>query len=111
MANDIIEGTGNVFADLGLPDATGRQTKTRLAMAVNGIVKERRLKQTDTAAILGIPQPKVSALANYRLDHFSVEKLMSFLNALDQDVEIVIRPRREAVGHTSVFALSTRSPH
>jgi predicted XRE-type DNA-binding protein len=106
MTNEIIEGTGNVFADLGLSDATDRQTKTRLAMAVNAILKERRLKQTDAATILGIPQPKVSALANYRLDHFSVEKLMSFLNALDQDVEIVIRPRREAVGHTSVFALS-----
>ena len=106
MVNDIIEGSGNVFADLGLADAADRQTKTRLAMAVNAIVKERRLKQTDTAAILGIPQPKVSALANYRLDHFSVEKLISFLNALDQDVEIVIRPRREAVGHTSVYALS-----
>jgi predicted XRE-type DNA-binding protein len=106
MANDIIEGTGNVFADLGLTDAADRQTETRLAMAVDGIVKERRLKQVDTAAILGIPQPKVSALANYRLDHFSVEKLINFLNALDQDVEIVIRPRRDAVGHTSVFALS-----
>ena len=106
MANDITEGTGNVFEDLGLADAPDRQTKTRLAMAVNAIVKERRLKQTDTAAILGIPQPKVSALAKYRLDHFSVEKLISFLNALDQDVEIVIRPRRDAVGHTSVFALS-----
>jgi predicted XRE-type DNA-binding protein len=74
-------------------------------MAINAIVKERRLKQADTAAILGVPQPKVSALANYRLDHFSVEKLMGFLNALDQDVEIVIRPRREAVGHTLVFKL------
>jgi len=106
MANDITEGTGNVFADLGLPDAVERQTKTRLAMAVNAILKERRLKQATAAAILGIPQPKVSALANYRLDHFSVEKLMNFLNALEQDVEIVIRPSREAVGHTSVFALS-----
>jgi predicted XRE-type DNA-binding protein len=106
MANDITEGTGNVFAALGLADAADRHTKTRLAMAVNAILKERRLKQTDAAAILGIPQPKVSALANYRLDHFSVEKLISFLNALDQDVEIVIRPRREAVGNTSVFAFS-----
>jgi predicted XRE-type DNA-binding protein len=106
MENDIIEGTGNVFADLGLPDATDRQTKTRLAMAVNAILKERRLKQADTAAILGIPQPKVSALANYRLDHFSVERLISFLNALNQDVEIVIRPSREDIGHTSVRALS-----
>jgi predicted XRE-type DNA-binding protein len=105
VANDITEGTGNVFADLGLPDAAGRQTKTRLAMAVNALLKERRLKQTDTATILGIPQSKVSSLANYRLDHFSVEKLISFLNALEQDVEIVIRPSREAVGHTSVFAL------
>lgn len=105
VANDITEGTGNVFADLGLPDAAERQTKTRLAMAVNALLKERRLKQTDTATILGIPQSKVSSLANYRLDHFSVEKLISFLNALEQDVEIVIRPSREAVGHTSVFAL------
>lgn len=106
MASDITEGAGNVFADLGLPDAADRQTKTRLAMAVNALLKERRLKQTATATILRIPQSKVSALANYRLDHFSVEKLMSFLNALEQDVEIVIRPSREAVGHTSVFALT-----
>lgn len=106
MANDIIEGSGNVFADLGLPEAGDRQTKTRLAMAVNALLKERRVKQTDAAAILGIPQPKVSALANYRLDHFSVEKLMTFLNALERDVEIVIRPSRDAVGHISVFALS-----
>jgi predicted XRE-type DNA-binding protein len=105
VANDITEGGGNVFADLGLPDAADRQTKTRLAMAVNALLKDRRLKQTEASALLGIPQPKVSALVNYRLDHFSVEKLMSFLNALEQDVEIVIRPSREAVGHTSVHAL------
>jgi predicted XRE-type DNA-binding protein len=106
MERDIIEGTGNVFADLGLPDAADRQTKTRLAMAVNAILKERRLKQADTAAVLGVPQPKVSALVNYRLDHFSVEKLMSFLNALHQDVEIVIRPSGEEAGRISVLALS-----
>jgi predicted XRE-type DNA-binding protein len=106
MTNDIIEGTGNVFADLGFPDAAERQTKTRLAMAVNAILKARRLKQAETAAILAIPQPKVSALANYRLDHFSVEKLMTFLNALNQDVEIIIRPSRDDVGRVSVLALN-----
>ena len=106
MANEITRGTGNVFADLGLPDAADRQTKTRLAMQVNALLKERRIKQTDAAAILRVPQSKVSALANYRLDHFSVEKLMSFLNLLDCDVEIVIRPRRDAIGHTSVFAMN-----
>ena len=106
MANDITDGTGNVFADLGLPEAGDRQTKTRLAMAVNAILKDRRYRQMQAAQVLGIPQPKVSALANYRLDQFSVEKLMSFLNALDQDVEIVIRPRREATGQTLVFELN-----
>jgi predicted XRE-type DNA-binding protein len=105
MENDITKGAGNVFADLGLPDAADRQTKTRLAMQVNALIKAGRIKQTDAAAILHIPQPKVSALVNYRLDHFSVEKLMSFLNLLDCDVEIVIRPRRDTVGHTSVVAL------
>jgi predicted XRE-type DNA-binding protein len=106
MTNDITDGTGNVFADLGFPDAAERQTKTRLAMAVNAILKARRLKQAETAAILAIPQPKVSALANYRLDHFSVEKLMTFLNALNQDVEIIIRPSRDDVGRVSVLALN-----
>lgn len=106
MANEIIEGTGNVFADLGLPDAVDRQTKTRLAMAVNVLLKERRLKQVEAAGVLGIPQPKVSALANYKLDQFSVEKLISFLNALERDVEIVIRPSRKATGQTSVHALT-----
>ena len=106
MSNDVTEGTGNVFADLGLPDAGDRQTKTRLAMEVNGVLKSRRVKQTEAGTILHIPQSKVSALVNYRLDHFSVEKLISFLNLLERDVEIVIRPSREAVGHTSVFALT-----
>ena len=106
MTNDITDGTGNVFADLGFPDAAERQTKPRLAMAVNAILKARRLKQAETAAILAIPQPKVSALANYRLDHFSVEKLMTFLNALNQDVEIIIRPSRDDVGRVSVLALN-----
>jgi predicted XRE-type DNA-binding protein len=106
MVTNVTEGSGNVFADLGFADAADRQTKTRLAMAVNALVKERRLKQTEAAAILHIPQSKVSALANYRLDHFSAEKLMGFLTALDRDVEIVIRPRRDSVGHISVFALN-----
>lgn len=106
MASDVTKGTGNVFADLGLPDAVDRQTKTRLAMQVNALLKARRIKQIDAATILRVPQSKVSALANYRLDLFSVEKLMGFLNLLDCDVEIVIRPRRDVVGHTSVFALS-----
>jgi predicted XRE-type DNA-binding protein len=95
MTDTTIErGTGNVFADLGLADASERQTKTRLAMALNRIIKDQALKQIDAARLLGVPQPKVSALVNYRLDGFSVEKLMDFIVALGRDVEIIVRPRR-----------------
>ena len=89
----ITRGTTNVFADLGLPDATERQTKTRLALAINDLLKSRKLKQREAAELLGIPQPKISAIKNYRLDNFSVERLMEMLTALDRDVEITIRPR------------------
>jgi len=107
---EIERGTGNVFADLGLSDAEERQTKLRLAMEVNEIIKARRLKQAEAGVVLGLPQPKVSQLVNYRLDGFSVERLMGFLTRLDRDVEIVIRPRREPhtdgqLGQVSVHAL------
>lgn len=103
---EVIRGSGNVFADLGLPDPEERQTKLSLAMEINAIVKARRLKQTEAGVLLGLPQPKVSQLVNYRLDGFSVERLMGFLTRLDRDVEIVIRPRRDdGAGHVSVHAL------
>lgn len=103
----ITRGTTNVFADLGYPDAPERQTKTRLALAVNELLKNRKLKQREIATLLGIPQPKVQTLKNYRLDYFSVERLMEFLTALNQDVEIMIRPRtnRRKVGRISVLAV------
>ncbi len=88
----ITRGITNVFADFGYADAADRQTKTRLALAVNELLKARKLKQREIAILLGVPQPKVSALKNYRLDQFSIERLMEFLTALNQDVEIMIRP-------------------
>jgi predicted XRE-type DNA-binding protein len=102
----ITGGTGNVFADLGYADAEERQAKLRLAHAINGVIARRRLTQVTAAKKLGVNQPKVSALANYRLDGFSVERLMTFLTALDQDVEIVIRskPRSRATARISVVA-------
>ncbi|WP_368911224.1 helix-turn-helix domain-containing protein [Taklimakanibacter deserti] len=84
----IIRGTANVFADLGYADAEERQTKLRLARTINGIVARRSLTQAAAAEKLGTDQPKVSALAGYKLDRFSVERLMTFLTALDQGVEI-----------------------
>jgi predicted XRE-type DNA-binding protein len=87
----IFKGSGNVFADLGLPNAQEKQTKVRLAAAINHILAERHLSQTRAARHLGINQPKISALSHYRLDGFSVERLMHFLGRLGCDIEIVIR--------------------
>ena len=86
--------SGSVFTDLGLPDAAELDTKVRLAVEINRLIKDRRLTQVTAAECLEVSQPKISALKNYKLDGFSVERLMSFLLALGQDVEMRITPRR-----------------
>jgi len=88
--------SGNVFADLGLPDAGELDTKVRLAVEINRLITTQGLAQVTAAVRLEVSQPKISALKNYKLDGFSVERLMNFLLALGQDVEIRIRPRRTA---------------
>ena len=89
----VISSSGNVFAGLGVRNAEEKQTKVRLAVAINQILQGRKLSQTAAARRLKVNQPKVSALANYQLEGFSVERLMNFLTALDHDVDIVIRRR------------------
>ncbi len=100
----VAQSSGNVFADLGLRDAVEKQTRVRLAVAINQIIQTRRLSQAAAARLLDINQPKISALVNYRLAGFSIERLMNFLNALDRDVEIVIRrkPRSNRAARTVV---------
>ena len=95
-----------MFADLGFPDAAERQAKLRLAYALNQLLAGRKLSQAEAAKVLGVTQPKVSALRNYKLAGFSVERLMNLLTALDQDVEIVIRrkPCSRKAGRISVVA-------
>src|SRR5260370_32338709 len=87
----VIASSGNVFVDLGVRNAEEKQTKVRLAVAINQILQGRKLSQTAAARRLKVNQPKVSALANYQLEGFSVEPLMNFLTALDPDLDIVIR--------------------
>ena len=107
-ANDeqVVHGTANVFADLGYPDAEERQTKLRLAYAINLIIAEGHLTQSAAAEALGVNQPKISALLHYKLEGFSVERLMTFLTALDRDVEISIKKKSRArsSGRISVVA-------
>src|SRR3954463_8052254 len=89
----VTRGTRNVFADLGFTDATSRQAKVRLAYAVNQMLENRKLTETAAARLLGLTQPKVSALKNYKLAGFSIERLITLLTAVGDDVEIVIRNR------------------
>lgn len=102
----IVRSSGNVFADLGFADAGERQTKVRLAIAINDVLQRRGLSQGKAAGQLNINQPKVSALSKYRLQGFSVERLMRFLTSLNQDVEIIIRdrPRTRRPGRVFVTA-------
>jgi predicted XRE-type DNA-binding protein len=104
----VIPGSGNVFADLGLPDADENQTRVRLAVAINQIIAAQRVSQATAARLLGINQPKISALANYRLEGFSVERLMHFLNALDRDVEIVIRKKPRSRRSARILVTETQ---
>jgi predicted XRE-type DNA-binding protein len=92
-AERVIPSSGNVFADMGLPDADELDTKARLGATINRIVERRGLTQAEVAAALEINQPKVSALLHYKLEGFSVERLMRFLVALGQDVEIVVKAK------------------
>jgi len=102
----VTPSSGNIFADLGFADSEERRTKVHLALAINKILTQRRVPQVEAARQLGINQPKISALVNYRLEGFSVERLMQFLNALGRDVEIVIRskPRSRRPARTFVTA-------
>jgi predicted XRE-type DNA-binding protein len=86
----VAASSGHVFAELGVRNAEEKQTKVRLALAIHEIVRSQQLSQA-AARRLKVNQPKISALLNYQLAGFSVERLMNFLTALDRDVEIVIR--------------------
>ncbi len=95
-------GSGNVFADLGLPNPEQELLKARLTLQIYKIIKARGLTQAQAGEVLGIKQPHVSALMRNRAGNFSVGRLMEFLNRLGQDVEITVKPTRKAQGAMSV---------
>ena len=85
-------GSGNVFADIGLPNPEERLAKADLAIRIAAAIRGRRLTQVRAARLLKIDQPKVSRLLRGQLSGFSTERLMHFLTLLGRDVEIVVRP-------------------
>ena len=87
-------GSGNVFKDIGVPNAEEHLIKAQLVFKIDAIRKGRRLKQIEVADLLGIRQPDVSKMLRGEFRQFSVERLLRFLVALNQDVEIVVKPHR-----------------
>ena len=87
-------GSGNVFADIGLPNAEEHLVKAQLVFKIDGLLKKRRLKQVEAAKLFGVAQPDVSKMLRGGFRQFSVERLMRFLVALGQNVEIVVTPHR-----------------
>jgi predicted XRE-type DNA-binding protein len=88
-------GSGNVFQDIGLPNPEEHLVKAQLVFRIDGIIKERCLKQIEVADLLGVRQPDVSKMLRGEFRQFSVERLLRFLVALNQDVEIVVKPHRD----------------
>src|SRR5688572_12287252 len=93
---DVFVGTGNIFADIGLPNAEEHLVKAQLVYKIDQLMKSRKLRQIDAAKLLGVKQPDVSNMLRGDFRQFSVERLLRFLVALGQDVEIVVKPHRGA---------------
>jgi predicted XRE-type DNA-binding protein len=87
------QSSGNVFADLNLPNPEEALAKAELVRQINSVIKKKKLTQQKAAVALGIDQPKISALASGKLSGFSLERLFRFLNELGQDVSINIKPK------------------
>ncbi len=96
------DGTGNVFADMGLPNPEQELIKARLTLQIYRIIRQRGLNQTAAAELLGVRQPQVSLLMRNRSGNFSIGRLIDFLTALGQDVQITVRPTRKPHGAVSV---------
>ena len=89
----IVRGTGNVFADLGYPDADTHLLKAGLVSRLQDVISERKLTQAEAAARMGVSQPDVSRLLKGQFRDMSVERLMRMLTRLGCDIEIVVRQR------------------
>jgi len=90
------ESSGNVFADLGLPDSEERMLKAGIVVELRRLIKERELTQVKAAKLVGISQPDLSHLLRGDFDDYSAERLMKMLTVFEQDIEIIMKPHRKA---------------
>lgn len=98
--------SGNIFADMGYENPEEALTKAKIAGRICDILKAKKLTQIAAAKILKVDQPRVSDLICGRLRRFSTEKLFEFLTALDQDIEIVIKPKQRSSKHAEIRVLA-----
>ena len=96
------DGSGNVFADLGLPNPEHELVKASLTLRIHLVIRERGLTQKEAAVLLGVKQPQVSLLMRNRSGNFSMARLIDFLTALGEDVQITVRTTRKEHGALSV---------
>jgi predicted XRE-type DNA-binding protein len=99
---EVRRGSGNVFADLGLPDAGKLQIKTGLVMEIRKAMTALGLNQQAAATRMGVPQPKVSAMMRGDFTNLSERKLMDCLIRLGYDIQITVRPAAEPIGHLTL---------
>jgi predicted XRE-type DNA-binding protein len=92
---ELTSSSGNIFADLNLPEPEALLAKAELGAQIRAAILEQGWTQVQAAAVLGIDQPKVSLLMSARLSGFSIERLMNLLLRLDRDIEIAVRPKRD----------------
>src|SRR5580693_500168 len=101
----VTESSGNIFADLGLPNPEQELLKAQLTLQIYRILKDSRMTQVEIAKVLGVRQPQVSLLMRNRARNFSIGRLMEFLTALRRDVKITVRPARKEHGALSVVSV------
>ena len=108
MSNDIKiqASSGNIFQDLGFPNADEMLMKAELVRQISEIIDQRELTQVEAAKLLGIDQPKVSALIRGKLSGFSIERLLRFLNLLGCDIEIIVKKKQKLPNQTGINVVS-----
>jgi predicted XRE-type DNA-binding protein len=100
--NRVTASSGNVFADLGFENPDEMLLKAELVRQISKAIKEKGLNQYQAAEVLGIDQPKVSALVRGRFSGYSLERLFKYLNVLGKDLEIVVTPKTQEISTTKV---------
>jgi len=110
LAIPVTPSSGNVFDDLGFAEPEEELTKAQLASHIRQVIKRRRLTQVAAAALMGIDQPKVSALLNGRLANFSSDRLMRLLTSLGQDVDIVVRTKSRNSERGRIYVVGYAQP-